>query len=537
MHHASCDVTVIGSGLAGLSAAIACSRSGLQVTVCSRSRPGIGSCSAISQGHFRSSVAGFSPGDHRELTLEAGQGLSRAQSLDLLVHRAEPVVRNLQAFGVPLQSRTRGFDTLPGKIGEEGVSITKPLVRYAQSTGVNFASPFFAWRIVNVDGRAAGVLGFHGPEAEPFLMQSGAVILATGGAGALYARTDNPQGMTGSGYGLAFHAGLSLMDMEFVQFYPLCLATSSRTSRLLPPVLAETSILTNAGLEDIVEKHAIARRPLAIAARDELCQAMIREVSRGKGHAGAIALRISHDEKVWQRAGQALGIRDLSPLRNWTGKLLAGRDSLPVLPAAHFCMGGVVTDARCQTALPGLLAAGEVVGGLHGANRYGGNALSEAAVFGTLAGEETVQTFAGLGARHHKTALQWSREQIQEQTAKKAGDGTWGTRQVRRRLQDLMWQETGVIRSRASLERALKGLQDLKAESAGPPSGGRGLISHLDLLDSILVAETIVRSAHFRRESRGAHFREDVPRPSPDWTGHVLISKNGLEFQPGSEPR
>ncbi len=207
------------------------------------------------------------------------------------------------------------------------------------------------------------------------------------------------------------------------------------------------------------------------------------------------------------------------------------------MPAAHFCMGGVVTDARCQTALPGLLAAGEVVGGLHGANRYGGNALSEAAVFGTLAGEETVQAFAGLGARQHKTALQWSREQIQEQTAKKAGDGNCGTRQVRRRLQDLMWQETGVIRSRASLERGLKGLQDLKAESAAPPSGGRGLISRLDLLDSILVAETIVRSAHFRRESRGAHFREDVPRPSPDWTGHVLISKNGLEFQAGSEPR
>ncbi|MFO7875704.1 MAG: FAD-binding protein [Desulfovermiculus sp.] len=537
MQHLFCDIAVIGSGLAGLCAALACGQKNLGVMVCSKSKPGSGSCTSISQGHFRTSAQGFSPEDHTNLSLEAGQGLNRKHALNLLVQQAEPTIRELGKLGVPLQKRAKGFDSSPDRIGLEGVSITKPLVRQARSIGVSFISSFHAWRIVTIDNRVVGVLGFHGQEGQPVFVQAKAVILATGGAGALYARTDNPQSMTGSGCALAYHASLPLMDMEFVQFYPLCLAAKSRTSRLLPPVLAEIGTLTNAQMENIADKYEIQRRPLAIAARDELCQAMILEVAEGRGCKGTIALRISTDDQVWRQAGQTLGMPDLSQLQEWVKAKLAHRDFFPVLPAAHFTMGGVVIDEHCQTGLPGLLAAGEVVGGLHGANRYGGNALSEAAVFGKIAGESAAQAAVGLKdpGIHSRPALDWCREQLMGLNRGNGHKPVPKSQDLKRQLQDLMWQEAGVIRSVQSLQRALDGLLSLKAAPGPPQTRGKGLISHLEVMDSILVAETIVRSALFRQESRGAHFRTDFPGMSQEWTGHVLISKNGMQFQPGTK--
>lgn len=533
MRHLTCDIAVIGSGLAGLRAALASCGPSLSVMLCSKSRPGIGSCTAISQGHFRSSMAGFGPEDHRELTLQAGQGLNLVQALNILTEQAEPAVRELETFGVHLQPRTKGFDTLPVKVGQEGAAITKPLVRSAESRGISLVWPFLAWRVVTVHGRASGVLGFLGPEAEPAFVQASAVVLATGGAGALYARTDNPQGMLGSGYALAYHAGLPLMDMEFVQFYPLCLAGRSRTSRLLPPLLAEVGTLTNADHEDIAGKHAIHRRPLAIAARDELCQAMIQEVFEGRGCNGAVALNISADDAVWRNAARSLGIQDLSQLRTWVAKKLEGRDFLPVLPAAHFCMGGVIVDERCRTGLPGLLAAGEVVGGLHGANRYGGNALSEAAVFGRIAGEQAARAASAIRERDlpARPALDWCREQLKALERARAPQQAFGSQHLKQQIQDLMWQHAGVIRSGQSLQHGLKSLLDLKPGAAAGSAGGKSLVARLEVMNAILVAETILRSALFRRESRGAHFRSDFPAASRDWTGHVLISKTGLEFR------
>ena len=537
MQHLFCDIAVIGSGLAGLCAALACGRKNHKVLVCSKSRPGSGSCTAISQGHFRTSVQGFSPEEHKSLSLEAGQGLNREQTLNLLVHQAEPTLRQLGELGVPLQKRVKGFDSCPDRIGLEGMSITKPLVRQAHSMGVDFLSSFHAWRIVSVDNRAVGVLGFYAKERQPVFVQAKAVILATGGAGALYARTDNPQSMTGSGYALAYQAGLPLMDMEFVQFYPLCLAAQSRTCRLLPPLLAEIGTLINAYKENVADKHGIQKRPLAIAARDELCQAMIHEVAEGRGCHGAIALRISTEDQVWRHASQTLGIPDLSQLQEWVKDKLADRDFLPVLPAAHFTMGGVLIDEHCQTGLPGLLAAGEVVGGLHGANRYGGNALSEAAVFGKIAGDSAAQVADGLKDQviHSKPALDWCREQLMDLSRGHGHEPVPRSQDLKRQLQDLMWQEAGVIRSGQSLQRALDRVLSLKEAAGWPQARGKELLSHLEVMDSILVAETIIRSALFRRESRGAHFRTDSPAMSQEWTGHVLISKDGLQFQPGTK--
>ncbi|MFW6216839.1 MAG: FAD-dependent oxidoreductase, partial [Desulfohalobiaceae bacterium] len=243
------DVLILGSGLAGLYAAIHCRRQGSRVLVCSKSKPGLGSCSSISQGHFRSSTSSFSPGEHKRLSLEAGKGLNQGHRLDTLVQSAPQEMSFLQDLGLNLEPRAQGYDCRPQKPGREGRCVTKPLSKQATRLGVEFKAPFQAWRIAQQEGRAIGVWGFEPQHQKPVLLTCRSLILATGGAGALYAHTDNPQGMTGDGYALALTAGLPLMDMEFVQFYPLCLG-NSRTSLLLPPILGEVGMLENVQGQD-----------------------------------------------------------------------------------------------------------------------------------------------------------------------------------------------------------------------------------------------------------------------------------------------
>ena len=278
----STDVLVLGSGLTGLRAALACRERGLNVMVCSKNSPGLGNCTTVSQGAFSTSGEGFSAGDHRESTLAAGHQLNEEGKVDLLVSRAEDSVKSLQKYGVKLQERSRGLNSVSRGIGREGISIMQPLVDYARELGVEFISPFFAWDIIETDGSAAGVWGFSKSEKDPTIIHAKAIILAAGGGGALYSRTDNPPGITGDGYAMAYRAGQPLMDMEFVQFYPLSTAYKDKPGRFLPPVAAEVGDFLNARQENLVDKYGIVRRPLAIASRDTFSRAMALEVFHGQ---------------------------------------------------------------------------------------------------------------------------------------------------------------------------------------------------------------------------------------------------------------
>ncbi len=523
MGYADADIVVLGSGLAGLYAAVHSRIQGAEVVVCSKSRPGRGSCSAISQGQFRASLHSFSAEDHKRLTLEAGKGLNEEGKLDVLVNNAARDVCRLQSFGVRLQERAKGYDSSPEKIGSEGLCLTKPLTEQARCLGVRFRAPFFASRIALEGGRAVGVWGFEPENSEPSFIGAGCVILATGGAGALYSRTDNPQGMTGDGYALAFEAGAPLMDMEFVQFYPLCLARSSRTSRLLPPLLGEVGRLENALGEDVVAKYGIRSAPVAIAARDELCQAMAKEVEEGRGlPEGGLGLRISREDALWRKAADTFGLESVQALRSWTEGRLGDKEVLPVMPAAHFCMGGVVADERCATGIDGLFAAGEVVGGLHGANRYGGNALTETAVFGRIAAEEALRAARDLPAPDRAGP-----DKPHPATGYVSGREKRVCSDLRRRLQDFMWRHAGIIRSQDSLRRAMEGLEALREELQAQGEASRCSISALELGNMLRTAEMIVQSALAREESRGSHYRSDHPQSRNSMAKHVRLSKEG----------
>ncbi len=523
------DVLVVGSGIAGVYAAICCKQAGLRVMVCSKSRPGIGSCSALSQGHFRSKTRRFSKAEHRQLTLEAGQALNREEMVDILVEHAQDAVLRLKDFGVGLGERVRGFESEPERIGLEGRSITKPLTDWAESQGVRFCYPFFAWKVVELEGRAAGICGFFRSEAEPSLILARSVILAAGGAGALYQYSDNPQGMTGDGYALAYRAGLPLMDMEFVQFFPFTLAGPSRTSRLVPPMAAEIGTLYNARQENVVEKYNITRRPLAVAARDQLSLAMARELEAGLDVQGALELHIPEDKTVWRQAGDAFGVGGIEQIRSWILKISRETGSLLVRPGAHFCMGGVIIDEHCRTKLKGLSAAGEIVGGLHGANRYGGNALTEAVVFAGIAAGRAIQAAEDASfylMRDESAALNWAESNMslqQESLAPKRQILSGSA--IKGRLQKLMWEQVGLIRSETGLKAAESEIEGLKHDLAQVELGPKNLFQYCENCNRLLVAEMIVKSARTRRESRGAHFRADFPDSSLDWIGHITVQK------------
>lgn len=528
MHYSKTDVLVIGSGLAGLYAAINCRMQGMQVVVCSKSQPGRGSCSAISQGHFRASTASFTSKEHKQLTLEAGKGLNQQERLDVLVEHAAQDVQRLQEFGVGLKTRAKGYESSPDRIGQEGLSITKPMTSYAQSIGVGFSYPFFAWRLAVADGRAIGVWGFEPGNTEPVLLASRSIILATGGAGALYANTDNPQGMTGDGYALALAAGLQLMDMEFVQFYPLCMGRS-RTSRLLPPLLGEVGSLENVQGEDIVRKYDIQPRPVAIAARDKLCQAMAQEVQAGNGFPeGGLRLRILQEDSIWRKAQESFGLESLESLRAWTEQQASAcQGSIPVRPAAHFCMGGLALQGSAGTSLSGLFAAGEVTGGLHGANRHGGNALAETAVFGRVAAEE-----AALAAKHLPEPA-WSRlEAVHCKTGSAFENRPQEYSRLRSGLQELMGREAGILRSAGSLRKAQQELDELRARLEQYSAGSRSCMRSQELVNMHQVAETIVCSALAREESRGSHYRTDFPSTEDAFSKHILLqrAKDGIRL-------
>ncbi len=520
------DVLVIGAGLAGLYAAIICRLQGAQVLVCSKSTPGRGSCSAISQGIFRTSTSSLTPEEHAKMTLEAGKDLNQKDKVNLLVQNAARDVQRLQDFGVNLCPGSKGFSSWVQQIGQEGMAITKPVTIYSRSIGVEFYSPFFAWQLASSDNRVAGCWGFEPGNNEPVLLKSRSVILAAGGASALYAPTDNPQGMAGDGYALACKAGLPLMDMEFIQFYPLCRG-KSRTSRLLPPFVGELGRLENVYREDIVSKYSIQPRPVALSARDTLCQAMALEAEAGLNFQdGGFRLRIFEEEAAWSKVQKDFGLENIAKIKAWLKNQMDDQGYISVRPAAHFCMGGIATGYDVDTTMDCLFAAGEVAGGLHGANRLGGNALAETAVFGRISAEKAVQA-----VQDHPDP-QWSRLQVPEFKLSSISEAkTQACLTLRHELQDMMWQKAGILRSAQSLNTALQELQQLSARLEELANSLIN-IKTLEMDNMLQISEAIARSALARTESRGSHYRHDYPLTDEALCKHILLQKTrtGLEL-------
>jgi succinate dehydrogenase/fumarate reductase flavoprotein subunit len=404
------------------------------------------------------------------------------------------------------------------------------LANALQRQGVSIFPWVTVFDLLIEDGKAVGALAFDFRQGMPIALVSKAVILANGGGGALYRRHDNPVRTTGDGYALAFSAGCQLRDMEFVQFMPSGLAESGKPILIIAPTICDVGRVINAVGEDILKKYQITEKPVAIRARDSFSLAIFKEEAEGRN----VFLDLTSVSEIdWPQDNMAQSQREIL-MKNFSGS----QKPLRISPMCHHFMGGVVTDQNGATEIPGLFAAGEVVGGVHGANRMGGNALDEILVFGYRAG----------GA-----AADWAKNQVWNKYAeslinerweaflRKRGRAVAGSppKILRKMIGEVLWEKSGILRDEEGLINAMKSLQRIRAKNlpeikAETP---KEILETMEVENALWVGEMITRSALMRKESRGAHFREDFPKTDDqNWKGNIFLKKSEggmtLEFRP-----
>lgn len=526
MEHTSFDVIVIGSGAAGLRAAVSAREAGLSVCVVSKGNPGKSTCTWFSGGVMAGSEGADQRGSHRLRTLTAGRGLNDAEFVDILVAEAPLRLSELKRWGIQADL-INGYLYARGRPPVLGEEIVLCLLRRNEALGTRFRGQLLVTDMMVRNGVTA-LTAYEKPSGRWIALTAKAAIIAAGGAGGLYQRSDNPGRILGDGYRLALEAGAVLQDMEFVQFYPLCLAEPGSPPIVIPPRMADRGYLRNDDGEDLYEKYAITERPAGERARDRLSQALFREACRNRKNAWLDLRGLSAED--WQVDPFGASMQGFLCER-----YAAARRPLRVAPAAHHSMGGVKTDARGATAVPGLFAAGEAVGGLHGANRMGGNALSETLVFGARAGSAA----AAWAARPESEDRQVLIEELADRARKWAAGRPVGAG-LKERLRRIMWEDGGIIRSDKGLSRALDAVKGIQQEASMPSSelSGKQLLDLIELRSAAKTAAVILEAAGLRRESRGAHFREDFPEQNDaEWRGHLQVRRtrdggNAWQFEP-----
>ncbi len=549
------DVLVIGSGGAGIFAAIAAARDGCRVQLIDRSLIGRGGATVMAQMTVAVALGEQCP-DHWEFhladTLKAGRGLCNAPLSRLLCENAALRIRELDAWKVGW-ARENGHlkqALAPGHDRPRCVYVdflnTGPAVartlraRLNRIPAIRRIGDVLITDIVTHDGAAAGAVGLHLVSGETVALEAKSVIIATGGLTRLYRRNSGSLNMGGDGYALALRAGAELVDMEFVQFFPI--------GHLAPRMIGMDPImwdpfryklggrLLNAEGEEFADRYGQAEAGDYTLTRDVATYAIFKEVEAGRGSpAGGAFLSFQHVPEAELRAA-------FGPVIDRLAKNGIDLTKMPVevAPIAHYHMGGVRVNTAMETGVPNLYAAGEAVGGASGANRLSGNALTEAFVFGERAG-----TMAAANARSRPSSWNDAAAKARlDLLQPHSGSGTVlnNTAALVVELQALMADNVGPFRTEGKLLKALHRIEQMQQEIGNAPNGGGEhynmvRLDWLDLRNMLLVAQAVVRAAIERKESRGAHQREDYPGMLPDWElNQVLAYRDGTLTLSRSQP-
>jgi succinate dehydrogenase / fumarate reductase, flavoprotein subunit len=543
------DVLVIGSGAAGMYAAIEAARRGAEnVLLVDRSLIGRGGATVMAQMTVAAALGEEVPDDprhHYENTIAAGRGLCDETLARLVCEDAPDCIRELDRWGVGW-ARKNGHITATTAPGHDrprcvyvdfintGPAVSKTLraemARHQKN--IRKAGDLCLVDLVVSDGECAGAVAYHLPTGAPVIIAAKATVLATGGLTRLFARNSASTNMGGDGYALALRAGASLIDMEFVQFFPI--------GHLAPRLIGMDPImwdpfryklggrLLNGRMEEFTSHYGSDEDGKYVLTRDLATYAILKEVEAGRGspHGGAY-LSFQHCTGEVLRAAFGPVIDRLA-----ANGIDLTRMPVEVAPIAHYHMGGVKAGADMSTEVPGLYVAGEVVGGANGANRLSGNALTEAFVFGRRAGKSAAEH-----ARH--AARRGVRPQAAGALDLLRGNGkrdALNTAAMVARLQATMSSCAGPLRTRAGLNDAVKTIDGLARElgerpPARPAAFDMQWLDWLDLRNMLVVARAVAESALNRSESRGAHQREDFPATRPDWQVHQRITLRDGELK------
>ena len=506
MEELSTDVLVIGSGLAGIVSALEVEKYGLKVLVVGKFTIGMGTNTSMANGAFTAANSRFTKEDHLQGTLESGRGLSRFPMVKTLVEKGADAMERLKDFGVPMVERGIGYRVVQPERSAQlpGVLLIKPLIEKLKGNSIQLFPGLVIFDLVIEEDEIQGAFGFF-RDGKPCLIKSKAVILATGGAGAIYRRNDNQKSILGDGYALALRAGLPLFDLEFVQFYPFVLAEPRLSTFILfPPYPKETRMFNEKG-EDLLERLGIRGDfyQAIITQRDRFSIALYEASQNGDVYFDLTQV----PEEKWEHYPLNFLKKSKFPFRD--------RPFL-ISPAVHFFMGGVEIDENGRTTLPGLFAAGEVAWGIHGANRHGGNALTECVVFGTIAGQSSVEYARMKENREKQLTLSEVLRRRWERKAKgyiKSKRGTFDhPRNLLKELKDLAWKYAGPARGGDSLREGLDRLDSIeKRIERVYPATLKDLFKKRDLENVALLVKAIFKGSLLRTESRGSFFRKDFP--------------------------
>ena len=572
------DVLIIGAGGAGLRAAIEASAAGVKVGLVCKSLLGKAH-TVMAEGGMAAALANVDDRDswkvHFADTMRGGQYINNWRMAELHAQEAPDRVRELEAWGAvfdrtpdgKILQRNFGGHRYPrlAHVGDRtGLELIRTLQDHGIHQGIEVNMEHTMVTLLKNGDRVAGAFGYDRERGRFKIFRAKAIVLATGGIGRAYKISSNSWDCTGDGQSLAYHAGAELVDMEFVQFHPTGMIWPPSVMGMLVTegVRGEGGVLRNKDgrrfmFDDIPDNYKAqtadneeegwrycagdrnARRPAELLTRDHVARCIMREVKAGRGSPhGGVFLDISWIKEKIPNAAEHIK-RKLPSMYHQFLQLAnvdITKEPMEVGPTTHYIMGGVCVNSDTQmSTVPGLFAAGEVTAGLHGANRLGGNSLSDLIVFGKRAGE-----FAAKFAKEHG-AGQVSDDQIEGAArvalepfnrGASAGGSAEGPYQVQYDLQEMMQNLVGIVRREEEMVRAVDGIGKLLERAKHVAVHGHrefnpGWHTALDLKNLLTVSEAITRSAIERKESRGGHFRDDFPnKDAASGRMNVVVRKN-----------
>ena len=539
----STDVLIIGSGGAGSRAAIEVDDAGLKATIVSKGLSFRSGCTGMAEGGYNAVFKTVDKEDsidaHIHDTLKGGSYLNDEKLVEILVNESPKRLIDLENYGALFDRQESGeIDQRPfgGQTyrrtcyqgDRTGAELLNALKEEIIKRDIECIEEVMVTSLVTDNDQVIGATGLDLKDSSLIYFQAKSVILASGGAGQLYPVTSNTFQKNGDGFAMAYRAGANLVDMEQIQFHPTgMVAPESKKGVLVTEaVRAEGGRLINSEGERFMKKYAPEK--MELATRDVVARSIYREIQEGRGSPnGGVYLDISHlhDDYIIEKL-------ETMVLQFDNVGIDIKNEPIEVAPTAHHFMGGLKINTDASTNLKNLFGAGEVCGGVHGANRLGGNALADTQVFGKIAGESASKAAKDI-------ELKTNDEQVKEEASRIESlikEGSIKPRKFKENIKKLMWDKVSIVREEKTLNEALKELLDMKKELENLDVGNNtqynaDLVTALEVINMVEICILTVKSAILRRESRGAHYRNDFPKTNDEWKKSIVINKEKIEFE------
>ena len=540
------EVLIIGSGGSGCRAAIEVSNEGKEPLIVSKGLSFRSGCTGMAEGGYNAVLKLVDPDDsfeaHYKDTIKGGSYLNDPDLVNILTRESPERLHDLEEYGAlfdrqesgELNQRPFGAQTYRRTCFQgdrTGHEIMTALKEEIVKRGIKTIDEVMITSLILNDRDALmpkviGAIGVDLKTSETIYFQSKAVILATGGAGQLFPVTSNTTQKNGDGFALAYRAGAELLDMEEIQFHPTGMVhpESKKGVLVTEAVRAEGGRLINSEGERFMSNYDDR---MELASRDVVARAIYNEIQEGRGSEhGGVYLTVAHldgdyiDEKLETMVSQFLdaGV-DIK------------KEPMEVAPTAHHHMGGVRIDEDGRTTIENLFACGEVCGGVHGGNRLGGNALADTQVFGKRAGFTAALACDISDYEFNIPDIEEEENRIKSMIK----EGSIKPQDMKKEIQQLMWDNVSIVRNEFKLRHALKRLMKMREELKdldvkNVKQYNESLITALEVTNMVDICILIVKSAILRRESRGAHYREDFPQSDDTWKKSIVMGKNRVKF-------